>query len=307
MRYALNLNKEKDRIEVSKSGEIAWCPTCNSKVRGRKGDVNVHHWAHINSRKCDNWYEPITEWHLWWQNHFPKENREVIVEKSGKKHRADILLHKGNDNIVIEVQNSSIPIAQITKREVFYKNLIWILNGENLASSSRLERREVNRLFTWQINFPTLLRNRSAYLKSEFIEDIVDLIKNRFHDNNYHDYKFQNNILEVYFYHRKEIDLQLDIPQLKYSIVGFFQMHNNYDSIDNDELHHKLQISYTETKVNLKTHYLTKSYWRKFIDEMNCNVFIDNLNGLDSDEIYWYTKDKIVDKNRFINKYLGYI
>ena len=305
MRYALNSNK--DRIEVSSSGEIAFCPVCNSKVRGRKGDVNPHHWAHINLKNCDSWYEPITEWHLWWQNQFPKINREAIVDKADKKHRADILLQKDNKEIVIEVQNSSIPISQIQKREAFYQNLIWILNGESLANSSRLVRVGVDRLFTWKIKFPLLLRSRSEYLKTNFIEDIVDLIKNRFYDNNYHDYKFQDTTLEIYFYHHNDIDLQMDIPQLKYNIVGYFEMHNDYDNIDNDELHHKLQIFYTETKVNLQSHYLTKSYWRKFIDKMKCNVFFDKLNGLESDELYWYTKDKIVKKDRFISKYQGYV
>lgn len=304
MRYALNTAKEK--IEVSHSGEIGWCPACNSKVRGRKGEINVHHWAHINSKNCDSWYEPITKWHLWWQNHFPRKNREVVVKKSGITHRADILFKKENKNIVIEVQNSSIPLSQVARRESFYQNLIWVLNGETLAKSSRLVRIYVSKVFTWEISFPFVNRFGYEYLTSEMIEKVVNLFKYRFYGNNYFDYRSKGNILEIYFYQDGNIDLQMDIPQLKYYIVGIFQIYNNYDNSDNDEFHQKLQVSYFNTNTNLQKHYLEKSYWRKFIDKMKCHVFIDNLEGLESNELYWYTEDKIVNKSSFISKYQGY-
>ena len=39
---------------------------------------------------------------------------------------------------------------------------------------------------------------------------------------------------------------------------------------------------------------------------MKFPVFIDNLNGLNDNQLYWYNKNKIIDKNNFIKKYLKY-
>jgi len=134
MRYALN-NKNR-RIEVSYSTEKAICPICRKIVYGKKGEFKIKHWAHL-AYNCDEWYEPVTEWHLWWQNKFPEKNREVYLKKDFEIHRADILLE---NELVIEVQNSPIKPKEIEKRERFYgeNNMIWILNGENLAKKSEI-------------------------------------------------------------------------------------------------------------------------------------------------------------------------
>ena len=52
---------------------------------------------------------------------------------------------------------------------------------------------------------------------------------------------------------------------------------------------------------------LQKKYWRKFIDEMSSPVFIDRLPGLEDHLLYWYQKNKIIDKTKFITKYKNYV
>ena len=90
MRYALD--NEGNKIEVSSSGEKGICPGCGSNVYGRYGMVNKEHWYH-KVKNCDNWYEPITEWHLNWQNIFPENYREIALKsETGEIHIADIRL-----------------------------------------------------------------------------------------------------------------------------------------------------------------------------------------------------------------------
>ncbi|MFE3872208.1 competence protein CoiA family protein [Flavobacterium sp. ZS1P70] len=109
MKFAVN--DKNLRIEVSHSGEKAFCPGCNSIVIGNKGEVKDKYWRH-KAKECDSWYEPTTLWHLSWQNYFPLKNQEVILKdpENNVLHRADIQLGNG---LVIEVQNSPIKPEEI--------------------------------------------------------------------------------------------------------------------------------------------------------------------------------------------------
>jgi len=123
MLYA-SLNNEK--IEAAPKTR-AICPLCEKEVFSKCGEVNVWHWAHLKQESCDNWYEPETKWHKDWKNKFGKELSEIIIEKDGIKHIADIFT---KDEIVIELQNSPILKPVIRKRELFYgKKMLWIING----------------------------------------------------------------------------------------------------------------------------------------------------------------------------------
>ena len=112
MRYAINSLGEKIEVNISKQEAI--CPGCKSPVFGRKGRVKSPYWRH-NAKDCDSWYEPITEWHLKWQNLFPREFQEVSQFDPIKNeyHRADIKLP---NNKVIEVQYSPITTDEINQR-----------------------------------------------------------------------------------------------------------------------------------------------------------------------------------------------
>ena len=119
--------------------------------------------------ECDTWYEPLTEWHFDWQNIVRDEFCEYII----RPHRADIL---GNDNCIIELQNSSIDPEVISEREQFYDNMIWLWNGEKIVKNintdptskcySTIEGRFIN----WKDFFNRYL---SKVIKPEYGEFII--------------------------------------------------------------------------------------------------------------------------------------
>ena len=132
MLYA-SLNNEKIEA-VPKARAI--CPLCEKEVFSKCGEINVWHWAHIQDKSCDNWHEPETVWHKDWKNLFGIELSEIIITKNGKKHIADI---RTKENVVIELQNSSISKSVIRKREMFYgERMLWVVNGINFKANFNL-------------------------------------------------------------------------------------------------------------------------------------------------------------------------
>jgi competence protein CoiA len=76
-------------------GLLAKCNDCGHTVRARCGEHNIWHWAHIGVRNCDTWWEPETEWHRAWKNHFPEDWQEIIRRsEDGEKHIADVRIGK---------------------------------------------------------------------------------------------------------------------------------------------------------------------------------------------------------------------
>ncbi|MBM3403414.1 MAG: hypothetical protein FJY10_00790 [Bacteroidetes bacterium] len=108
----------------------AFCPnpSCSSNLIAKCGEFNIWHWAHENKSDCDSWnYEPITEWHISWQENFSLDRREVFIRKGNACHLADVVSH---DNLVIEIQNSQILSTEIRLRENFYGKMIWVINSK---------------------------------------------------------------------------------------------------------------------------------------------------------------------------------
>ncbi len=127
MKFALI---ENNRVEASPN-QKGLCPNCNRPVIAKCGDKNVWHWAHRNLSSCDSWWEPETEWHRNWKNKFPPEWQEKVFfdEDTNEKHIADVYT---NYKLVIEFQHSHIDPKERTKREAFYKNMIWVVDGTRL-------------------------------------------------------------------------------------------------------------------------------------------------------------------------------
>jgi competence protein CoiA len=105
------------------------CEICDSVTIAKCGKKIMWHWAHKTKKDCDLWWENETEWHREWKEQFPEKFREVVhkCKMTGEKHRADI---KSDNGIILEIQNSPISLDELQSREKFYKNLIWIVNGE---------------------------------------------------------------------------------------------------------------------------------------------------------------------------------
>lgn len=291
MRYALNQLRE--RIEVEYSGQKAWCGICCSEVIGRKGEIREKHWAHSKKKDCDNWWEPITEWHLEWQNHFPPQNREVIISEGGKTHRADIRLNNG---MVIEIQHSPINPADINAREEFYgrNNMIWILDGVSLAKHSELQWEVHPYRYFFSIEFPQYLPNTHDYLTEEFYCKLKDLF-----DAEYPQYTIKCGSGKLKISDLNEIEY--GATQFKYFCTEVFE--NLYGVRDREKFRKGMKTGDCFERVDKKVYSLRKKYWRKFIDCMQFPVFIDGIKGLQSDEILWYQKRKVYKKADLIEKY----
>ncbi|MGH9440295.1 MAG: competence protein CoiA family protein [Terriglobia bacterium] len=101
MRYAL-VNGLKVEPAPSLSGQ---CSSCGAVMVAKCGQHKLWHWAHKSRVHCDPWWEPETDWHRAWKNHFPPEWQEVVHfdPASHEKHVADVKTVAGK---VIEFQHS---------------------------------------------------------------------------------------------------------------------------------------------------------------------------------------------------------
>lgn len=120
MLYAYNDNG--DRIEPTK-GSKGFCGECGSELIAKCGKINIWHWSHIQGSDC-TYDNDMCEWHINWQNKFPKEKQEVIVTKNNVNKIADV---KDND-IVVEFQHSPISTDEIKIRERHYDDMVWVFD-----------------------------------------------------------------------------------------------------------------------------------------------------------------------------------
>lgn len=122
-------------IEEAVRGGEYFCPICGSAVivKAKTSEAVREHFAHKNKTECDSWNYDMSDWHRKWQNSFPKECQEVVVQKDGIKHRADVLIN----NTVIEFQHSPITAEEIAERNRFYLEcghkvvkVVWVFDAE---------------------------------------------------------------------------------------------------------------------------------------------------------------------------------
>jgi len=165
--------KDGDKVRATPN-EKANCPICNSKVISKCGRIKVWHWSHKANKDCDDWYEPESEWHKSWKDEFPKEQQEVTIKKCVSdycyhekynhnhpdeynhgdcvdcifiKHRADI---KNFNGLIIELQNSNLSYEKIIERELFYNNMVWLLNGLKICKNLQIRKRGKYYSFRWK-------------------------------------------------------------------------------------------------------------------------------------------------------------
>lgn len=107
------------------------CPVCSDRMIAKCGEARIHHWAHYARRHCDQWWEPEEAWHREWKNRFPFEWQEVIHhDRNGDRHVADVRTEHG---LVIEFQHSYLDPAERRRRETFYGNMVWVVDGTRLV------------------------------------------------------------------------------------------------------------------------------------------------------------------------------
>ena len=121
MLIAYNKNKERVLIRDILKNEKYYCPICNEELIVKGGLIKRRHFAHKPNRMCSEYrYADMCEWHINWQNRFPKDNIEVIkIDENGKKHIADALVN----NTELEFQHSYMPYDEFNDRNEFYEKL----------------------------------------------------------------------------------------------------------------------------------------------------------------------------------------
>lgn len=140
MEFALNADKARTHAMDADKTQQYFCPLCGGSVIPRQGEVNAWHFAHQTS--CvDDWKYDMSEWHRGWQERFPADVREIVVEHKGERHRADILIGR----YVVEFQHSPISAGEFEHRNTFYTSagykVIWVFDetiafGNEYISSS---------------------------------------------------------------------------------------------------------------------------------------------------------------------------
>lgn len=131
MYTAVDERKERVYIGNAVRGNEYFCPICHGHLSVKMGKVREHHFAHMPGMECsDSWagkYD-MSDWHREWQERFPEENREVVIEYNGVKHRADVLV----GNTVIEFQHSKMSNEEFWERNKFYTDagyeLVWLFD-----------------------------------------------------------------------------------------------------------------------------------------------------------------------------------
>lgn len=155
------LDKAGKRVRISDGAdkkEKYVCPLCKGAVRIRRGKVNVPHFSHVSLEDCDTFTSDMTEWHFQWQEKFQKSCQEVVLEKDGEKHRADVLI----GNFVIEIQHSPISCNEFTARNSFYTkcgyHLIWIFDFNSKKDALEAVAEKGNQI-RWEWNRPDRFMN----------------------------------------------------------------------------------------------------------------------------------------------------
>lgn len=113
------------------------CERCGGPAQAKCGPIVGWHWAHAGRRHCDPWMENEGPWHKAWKEIFPFQWRENVRcdEATGEKHVADI---RRPDDLVIELQNSPMPLDEMQSREQFYgERMLWIVNAEKFGANIR--------------------------------------------------------------------------------------------------------------------------------------------------------------------------
>ncbi len=108
-------------------------PTCGGELIARCGEINVWHWGHEAEAECGRWNEPDTSWHIAWKQLMPPDSVEVVIDRNGERHCADIVHPSGR---VLLLQATPISPADIRARENFYgKNrMLWLFDLREAAA-----------------------------------------------------------------------------------------------------------------------------------------------------------------------------
>jgi len=142
MLYAKTFDGQKVKASPSlkESQTKVFCPFCDPlserPLRHNCGSQKIPYFSHPPGTFC-NEYGKETDWHLEWKQKVHSDYCEVIMERNGIRHIADI---KNNCNLVIELQHSKISQIDIEDREAFYDDMVWLFDATNPTPKEKLEK-----------------------------------------------------------------------------------------------------------------------------------------------------------------------
>lgn len=156
MFFALDYNDNKVHVDETHSNQKYYCQGCGAPLTVKRGTERKHHFAHRANHVCaDTWERngnyDTSNWHVEWQNCFPRDNQEVSLKLGNTKHRADVLV----DRTVVEFQHSIISPQHFDERNNFYLNLeykvIWLFDLSEQYKKGELyyDVKEKGLSFTW--------------------------------------------------------------------------------------------------------------------------------------------------------------
>lgn len=167
------LDKEQKRISIKDAvqGDAFFCPVCLEKMFVKAGTERARHFSHFPNCECnDSWngqYD-MSDWHYEWQNQFPAENQEVVVQCDDVRHRADVI----TDRTVVEFQHSSLSSGKFNDRNVFYHGnigykVVWLYDMREDYEQELITESIANQ-FTWS-------KPRSTFRKYNLRAGEIDL------------------------------------------------------------------------------------------------------------------------------------
>lgn len=150
-------------IDYVSSDKEYFCPSCGESLLIKSGKIIAPHFSHRSGTNCDDFTNDMSEWHKSWQDIFPIDNRERVVELEISreeyiegsntylftprgykgdtiviKHRADVIFN----NNVIEFQHSHISCDEFNERNWFYNRagyrVIWIFDVQEPYEDYRI-------------------------------------------------------------------------------------------------------------------------------------------------------------------------
>ncbi len=172
------LDKEQKRISIDQAvkGDIFFCPVCLEKMFMKTGTEKANHFAHYPKSNCkDSWnvqYD-MSDWHYEWQNMFPPENQEVVVQWNDIRHRADVLIER----TVMEFQHSPLSSGKFNDRNVFYSNIgykvVWLYDMRDEYATDQISEVTPNQ-FLWSKPIPTFRKYTVKSGKIDLFFQIAD-------------------------------------------------------------------------------------------------------------------------------------
>lgn len=122
--------------EVEKGDGPFTCPGCGAAVVLKKGEINIHHFAHRPDSTCDLRGESVEHMTAKWQiyqalKYHPQVGRVEVEHTLRPGTRADVMFRKGSRVVTVEIQKSRLDVETINRRMAHYTAqgiaVLWLI------------------------------------------------------------------------------------------------------------------------------------------------------------------------------------